>query len=250
MTAILYAALYIGWLVATIVLMEAEVPAGFILFAFFFVAIFGGLIAAATDRPQLISAGFLLVSLIVLVDGYYGVLGPARDWRTVDIGAFLAFLSAVTLAWTLVTYKPPPPTAEVAPAKAARPLAARPKARPMEALKCPNCGNPKLEGGYPEYQCPYCGSRFAGGEASPGMAAGAPADCVDVVLVRAGEKRIEVVKVVRQVTQLDLHAAVDLVDTPLSVVVEAVPQDEGERIKAALEQAGAIVTLEERGEAA
>ncbi len=118
----------------------------------------------------------------------------------------------------------------------------------MEALKCPNCGNPKLEGGYPEYRCPYCGSRFAGGEATPGGAlpgveAGVLADCVDVVLVQAGEKRIEVVKVVRLLTQLDLHAAVDLVDTPDSVVVEAVPPDEGERIKAMLEQAGATVTL-------
>ncbi len=248
MTAILYAALYIGWLVATFILMEAEVPAGFILFAFFFVAIFGGLFVWAADRPQLIPAGFLLVSLIVVGDGYYGVLGPAQDWRTVDIGAFLAFLSAVTFLWTLVTYKPPPPTAEVTPARAARrPVAARPKATPMEALKCPNCGNPKLEGGYPEYWCSYCGSRFAGGEVPTGVAAGVAADCVNVVLVQAGENRIEVVKAVRQVTRLDLHAAADLVNTPDSVVVEAVPPDEGERIKAALEQAGATVTLE-RGE--
>jgi len=98
-------------------------------------------------------------------------------------------------------------------------------------------------------QVPLLRSRFVAGEAPTGLAAGAPTGSVDVVLVQAGEKRIEVVKVVRQATQLDLHVAADLVDTPPSVVVENVTLAEGERIKAALEQAGATVTLQ-HGEAA
>jgi len=253
MTTILFLALYVASLVGTIVLMDAEVPAGMILFVFIFVAIFGGLYLFATDRPQFIAAGFLLVSLIVLLEGYYGVLRPGGDWQTIVVGAIMTPLSAFTLIWVLVTYKPPPKTAEVAPAKAAQPrpptMATEPKARPVEALRCPSCGNPDLEGGYPEYRCPYCGSRFVAGQAPPGVAAGASTGCVNVVLVQAGEKRIEVVKVVRQATQLDLHAAVDLVDTPLSVVVENVTLAEGERIKAALERAGATVTLQ-HGEAA
>ena len=248
MTAILFAALYIGSLVGTIVLMNAGVPAGFILFAFFFVAVFGGLALFTAQRPQLVAAGFLLAWLLVTLEGYYGVLGPGRDWLTVFVGASMATLSALTFLWVLFTYKPSPKTAEVAPIQTILlrlpTVTARLKARPMEALRCPRCGGPGLEGGYPEYRCPYCGARFVAGEAPTGLGAGAPTGSVDVVLVQAGEKRIEVVKVVRQATQLDLHAAVDLVDTPLSVVVENVPLDEGERIKAALEQAGATVTLE------
>ena len=163
MTAILFAALYIGSLVGTIVLMNAGVPAGFILFAFFFVAVFGGLALFTAQRPQLVAAGFLLAWLLVTLEGYYGVLGRARDWLTVFVGASMATLSALTFLWVLFTYKPSPKTAEVAPIQTILlrlpTVTARPKARPMEALKCPNCGNPDLEGGYPEYRCPYCGSR-------------------------------------------------------------------------------------------
>ncbi len=198
MTHTLFGALYLGTFAIMLVLTMAESLLGWALFLFIFIAVFGGLTLFAAQRPQLVAAGFLLAWLLVILEGYYGVLGSARDWLTIFVGASMATLSALTFLWVLFTYKPSPKTAEVAPLQTILlrlpTVRARPKARPMEALRCPRCGGPGLEGGYPEYRCPYCGSRFAAGEAPPG----APADSVDIVLVQAGEKRVEVVKVVRQ----------------------------------------------------
>ncbi len=65
----------------------------------------------------------------------------------------------------------------------------------------------------------------------------------DVVLTSAGEKKIQVIKVVREVTSLGLKEAKDLVDSAPKAVKEAVSKDEAEQIKAKLEEQGAAVEL-------
>ncbi len=65
----------------------------------------------------------------------------------------------------------------------------------------------------------------------------------DVVLQAAGDKKIQVIKVVRAVTSLGLKEAKELVDSAPKVVKEALPKDEAEKIKAQLEEAGATVEL-------
>ncbi len=65
----------------------------------------------------------------------------------------------------------------------------------------------------------------------------------DVVLTGAGEKKIQVIKVVRAVTGLGLKEAKDLVDGAPNPVKEGVTQEEADQIKAQLEEAGASVEL-------
>jgi large subunit ribosomal protein L7/L12 len=65
----------------------------------------------------------------------------------------------------------------------------------------------------------------------------------DVVLTGAGEKKIQVIKVVREVTSLGLKEAKDLVDGAPKVVKEAVSKEEAQQIKAKLEEQGASVEL-------
>jgi len=65
----------------------------------------------------------------------------------------------------------------------------------------------------------------------------------DVVLVDAGDKKINVIKEVRAVTGLGLKEAKDLVEAGGKVVKEAAPKDEAEAIKKKLEEAGAKVEL-------
>jgi large subunit ribosomal protein L7/L12 len=76
---------------------------------------------------------------------------------------------------------------------------------------------------------------------------GAPAeeekDSFDVVLNAAGDKKIQVIKVVRAITGLGLKEAKDLVDSAPSAVKEGAPKEEAESIKAQLEEAGATVEL-------
>jgi large subunit ribosomal protein L7/L12 len=86
--------------------------------------------------------------------------------------------------------------------------------------------------------------------AAPGAAApGAPAEAAeeksafDVVLTAAGDKKIQVIKVVRAVTGLGLKEAKDLVDGAPSAIKEGVAQDEADSIKSQLEEAGAAVEL-------
>jgi len=64
-----------------------------------------------------------------------------------------------------------------------------------------------------------------------------------VVLESTGDKKIQVIKVVRQVTGLGLKEAKDLVDGAPSNVKEGVPKEEAEKIKADLEEAGASVAV-------
>ena len=65
----------------------------------------------------------------------------------------------------------------------------------------------------------------------------------DIELTGVGEKKINVIKVVRTITSLGLKEAKELADSAPSVVKEAVSKDEAEEIKKQLEEAGATVTL-------
>ena len=64
-----------------------------------------------------------------------------------------------------------------------------------------------------------------------------------VMLAAAGDKKIEVIKEVRAITGLGLKEAKDLVEAAPKAVKESVTKDEGEKIKAQLEKAGAKVEL-------
>jgi len=65
----------------------------------------------------------------------------------------------------------------------------------------------------------------------------------DVVLTAAGDKKIQVIKVVREVTSLGLKEAKALVDEAPKAVREGLPKDEAEGIKAKLEEVGAVVDI-------
>ncbi len=80
----------------------------------------------------------------------------------------------------------------------------------------------------------------AGGE---GAAAVEEKSSFDVVLTGAGDKKIQVIKVVRAITGLGLKEAKDLVDGAPSAVKEGVAQDEADSVKGQLEEAGASVEL-------
>jgi len=80
----------------------------------------------------------------------------------------------------------------------------------------------------------------AGGD---GAAAAEEKTAFDVVLTGAGDKKIQVIKVVRAVTGLGLKEAKDLVDGAPNPVKEGVPQEEADQVKAQLEEAGAAVEL-------
>jgi large subunit ribosomal protein L7/L12 len=80
----------------------------------------------------------------------------------------------------------------------------------------------------------------AGGD---GAAAGDEQTSFDVVLTGAGDKKIQVIKVVRAVTGLGLKEAKDLVDGAPNPVKEGVNREEADSIKAQLEEAGAAVDV-------
>src|SRR3954462_6543178 len=83
--------------------------------------------------------------------------------------------------------------------------------------------------------------------AGPGAAAPAEAEAeqdeFDVILDAAGDKKIQVIKEVRTLTSLGLKEAKDLVDGAPKPVLEKVNKEAAEKAKAALEGAGANVTL-------
>ena len=81
----------------------------------------------------------------------------------------------------------------------------------------------------------------AGGGAAPEAAA--EQDEFDVILEAAGDKKIQVIKEVRALTSLGLKEAKDLVDNAPKPVLEKVAKDAAEKAKAALEGAGATVTV-------
>ena len=83
--------------------------------------------------------------------------------------------------------------------------------------------------------------------AAAGAAAGAPAaeakDEFTVVLAAAGDKKINVIKAVREITGLGLKEAKDLVEAAPKSVKDGVPKADAEKLKAKLEAEGAKVEL-------
>lgn len=77
----------------------------------------------------------------------------------------------------------------------------------------------------------------AGGEAEEEK------DEFDVELTSFGDKKIQVIKVVREITSLGLKDAKDLVEAAPKAIKEGVSKEEAEQLKAQLEEAGATVTL-------
>jgi large subunit ribosomal protein L7/L12 len=81
----------------------------------------------------------------------------------------------------------------------------------------------------------------AGGAGDAGAAA--EKTDFDVELTAAGDKKIQVIKAVRELTGLGLKEAKELVDGAPKVIKEGVNKDEADKIVATLEEAGATVTL-------
>ena len=82
--------------------------------------------------------------------------------------------------------------------------------------------------------------------AAAGGAAAAPAEVKDefsVVLAAAGDKKINVIKVVREITGLGLKEAKDLVEAAPKPIKEGVPKADAEKLKAKIEAEGAKVEL-------
>ena len=96
----------------------------------------------------------------------------------------------------------------------------------------------------------HYGVSAAAAVAAPAAGGGAAAAAVveektefDVVLKAAGEKKINVIKVVREVTSLGLKEAKDLVESAPATVKEGITKDEAEAVKKKFEEAGATVEL-------
>ena len=83
----------------------------------------------------------------------------------------------------------------------------------------------------------------AGGAGAPVAEAEEEKDSFDVVLESAGDKKIQVIKEVRALTSLGLKEAKDLVDGAPKPVLEGVNKETADKAKAALEGAGATVTV-------
>jgi large subunit ribosomal protein L7/L12 len=81
--------------------------------------------------------------------------------------------------------------------------------------------------------------------AGGGVVAEAPEEqtSFDVILAAAGDKKIQVIKAVREVTTLGLKEAKDLVDSAPQPIKEGVTKEEAEKLKAALEEQGATVEI-------
>jgi large subunit ribosomal protein L7/L12 len=89
---------------------------------------------------------------------------------------------------------------------------------------------------------PVAVAAAGGGGAAPAEAA-EEKDEFDVILNAAGDKKIQVIKVVRELTSLGLKEAKDLVDGAPKPVVEKASKEDAEKAKAKLEDAGASVEL-------
>jgi large subunit ribosomal protein L7/L12 len=83
----------------------------------------------------------------------------------------------------------------------------------------------------------------AGGGGGAAVEAEEEKDEFDVILEGPGDKKIQVIKEVRALTSLGLKEAKDLVDAAPKAVLEKVTKDAADKAKAALEGAGASVTL-------
>jgi large subunit ribosomal protein L7/L12 len=83
----------------------------------------------------------------------------------------------------------------------------------------------------------------AAGAGDGGGAAEEESSTVDVVLTSSGDKKIQVIKVVRAATGLGLKEAKALVDEAPKPIREGVDREEGERLKGEIEEAGGTVEL-------
>ncbi len=83
---------------------------------------------------------------------------------------------------------------------------------------------------------------MAGGDAGGGAAAEEKTD-FDVILTSSGDQKLQVIKVVREITGLGLKEAKDLVDGAPQPIKQAVGKDEAEKIKAEVEAAGGKIEL-------
>jgi len=86
----------------------------------------------------------------------------------------------------------------------------------------------------------------AAGAGGGGAAAAAPVEEqteFSVILKEAGAKKIQVIKVVRELTSLGLKEAKDLVDNPPKAVKEGISKEEAAQVKAKLEEQGAVVEV-------
>jgi large subunit ribosomal protein L7/L12 len=90
---------------------------------------------------------------------------------------------------------------------------------------------------------PVAVAAVAGAPAGAAPAAEEEKDEFDVVLAEAGAQKIQVIKVVRELTSLGLKEAKDLVDAAPKPVLEKVNKDEADKAKAKLEEAGATVEV-------
>ena len=84
----------------------------------------------------------------------------------------------------------------------------------------------------------------AAGGAADGAAEGGEQSSFNVVLSAAGQSKISVIKVVREITSLGLKEAKELVDSAPKAIKEGVDKDEAESLKSQLEEAGATVELQ------
>ncbi len=83
----------------------------------------------------------------------------------------------------------------------------------------------------------------AAGGAATDAGAGAGSDSVNVELTEAGQQKIAVIKVVKEVLGIDLKAAKDLVEAAPKIIKENVKTEEAEALKAKLTEAGATVNF-------
>ncbi len=79
--------------------------------------------------------------------------------------------------------------------------------------------------------------------AGPGAEVAEEKDEFDVLLVAIGDKKIQVIKEVRAITNLGLKEAKELVESAPKAIKEAIPKDEAEKIKAQIEGAGGQVDI-------
>jgi large subunit ribosomal protein L7/L12 len=89
---------------------------------------------------------------------------------------------------------------------------------------------------------PVAVAAAAGGGAAPAEAV-EEKDEFDVILTAAGDKKIQVIKTVRELTSLGLKEAKDLVDGAPKAVIEKASKEDAEKAKAKLEESGASVEL-------
>src|SRR5258707_12367901 len=99
------------------------------------------------------------------------------------------------------------------------------------------------EGEWGAPPAPRVAAGAAGGGGAPPAEAAEEKDEFDVIPPAAGDKKIQVIKTVRELTSLGLKEAKDLVDGAPKAVIEKASKEDAEKAKAKLEDSGASVEL-------